>query len=57
MKINSKSKWGESEIKAFLNASIIPMRLAFMNKNDEPMIWRWCNKMSSIPAAPDFLTV
>ncbi len=38
MKINSKSKWGESEIKAFLNASIIPMRLAFMNKNDEPMI-------------------
>ena len=38
MKINSKSAWGESEIRAFLNVSTIPMRLAFLNKNDEPMI-------------------
>ena len=38
MKINSKSKWSEREIKEFLSAATIPMRLSFMNINDEPMI-------------------
>ena len=38
MKISSKSAWDESEIRAFLNVSTIPLRLSFMNKNHEPMI-------------------
>ena len=25
--------------------------------NEDDLTGRWCNKMSSIPAAPDFLTV
>lgn len=38
MKINSKSQWNESEIRDFLKSSNIPMRLSFVNKNNEPMI-------------------
>lgn len=38
MKINSKSKWSESQIEEFLSSAAIPMRLSFMNMNDEPMI-------------------
>ena len=38
MKLHSKSQWDESEIRAFLQSSKIPLRLSFVNKNEEPMI-------------------
>lgn len=38
MKLSKKSKWCENEISTFLENVKIPIRLSFMNENNEPLI-------------------
>lgn len=38
MKVSSKSKWNEKEISRFLESANFPIRVSFINHNDEPSI-------------------